>query len=51
LPEEANMKLLIRPTKPKWKGSASLVLKAPFKMRASWQRFIDNVYWNTELEP
>jgi 5-methylcytosine-specific restriction endonuclease McrA len=50
LPEEAHMKLLIKPTKPRWRGSASLVLKAPFKMKASWQRFIDTVYWNTELE-
>ena len=50
LPAEAGMKLLIKPSKPKWRGSASLVLKAPFKMKASWQRFIDAVYWNTELE-
>lgn len=50
LPAEAGMKLLIKPTKPKWRGSASLVLKAPFKMKASWQRFIDTVYWNSELE-
>jgi len=49
-PDEAKMKLLIKPTKPKWRGSASLVLKAPFKMKASWQRFIDTVYWNSELE-
>ncbi len=50
LPHEAGMKLLIKPTKPKWRGSATLVLKAPFKMKASWQRFIDTVYWNSELE-
>ena len=50
LPEEAHMKLLIKPSKPKWRGSASLVFRAPFKIKASWQRFIDNVYWNTELE-
>ncbi|MFA5975222.1 MAG: HNH endonuclease [Elusimicrobiota bacterium] len=51
LPVEAGMKLLIKPSKPKWRGSASLVFKAPFKIRASWQRFVDTVYWNTELEP
>jgi 5-methylcytosine-specific restriction endonuclease McrA len=51
LPDEAGMKLLIKPTKPKWRGSASLVFRAPFKIKASWQRFIDTVYWNTELEP
>ena len=50
LPTEAGMKLLIHPTKPKWRGSASLVFKAPYKIKASWQRFIDNVYWNTELQ-
>lgn len=51
LPAEAGMKLLIKPTKPKWRGSASLVFRAPFKIKAAWQRFIDNVYWNTEIEP
>ena len=50
LPEEAGMKLLIHPSKPRWKGAQSLVLHSPFKMKASWQRFIDNVYWNSELE-
>jgi 5-methylcytosine-specific restriction endonuclease McrA len=50
LPQEAGMKLLIQPSKPKWRGSASLVLRAPFKMKASWQRFIDTVYWNSELD-
>lgn len=50
LPHEAGMALLIKPNKPKWRGSASLVFKAPYKIKASWQRFIDNVYWNTELE-
>lgn len=51
LPDEAGMSLLIKPSKPKWRGSASLVFKAPFKIKASWQRFVDTVYWNTELEP
>ena len=50
LPHEAGMKLLIAPSKPRWKGSQSLVYHAPFKIKASWQRFIDNVYWNTELD-
>ena len=51
VPVEAGMKLLIKPSKPKWRGSASLVFRAPFKIKASWQRFVDNVYWNIELEP
>lgn len=50
LPREAGMKLLIQPTKPKWKGAQSLVLHSSFKVKASWQRFIDNIYWNAELE-
>ena len=44
------MKLLLQPTKPKWHGSTSLVFRAPVKMKAAWQRFIDNAYWNSELE-
>jgi 5-methylcytosine-specific restriction endonuclease McrA len=50
LPEEANMKLLIQPSKPKWRGGLSLILNSPAKMKTSWQRFIDNVYWNEELD-
>ena len=50
LPKEAGMKLLLSPGKPKWKGRASLVLRANFRVRQSWQRFIDNIYWNSELE-
>ncbi|OGR89609.1 MAG: hypothetical protein A3A86_00255 [Elusimicrobia bacterium RIFCSPLOWO2_01_FULL_60_11] len=50
LPAEAGMKLLVAPSRPRWKGAQSLVLHAPFKIKASWQRFIDNIYWNTELE-
>jgi 5-methylcytosine-specific restriction endonuclease McrA len=50
LPREAGLKMLITPSKPKWKGSASLVFRANFKVRQSWQKFIDTVYWNTELD-
>src|SRR6185295_10006071 len=50
LPAEAGMKLLITPSKPRWRGAQSLVFHAPFKIKASWQRFIDNIYWNSELE-
>ena len=50
LPNEAGMKLLLKPTKPKWRGNISLILQSPIKMRASWQRFIDTMYWNQELE-
>lgn len=50
LPEEANMKLLVKPTKPAWTGVAALAFRPGFKIRQSWQRFVDNIYWNTELE-
>jgi hypothetical protein len=50
LPEEAGLKLLITPSRPRWKGSASLVFKSNAKIRQSWQRFVDNAYWNSELE-
>jgi 5-methylcytosine-specific restriction endonuclease McrA len=50
LPEEAGLKLLITPSRPRWKGSASLVFKSNAKVRQSWQRFVDNAYWNSELD-
>jgi 5-methylcytosine-specific restriction endonuclease McrA len=50
LPSEAGMDLLITPSRPRWKGPASLVFRAPFSLRRSWQKFIDSVYWNSELE-
>ncbi len=50
LPDEAGMRLLVRPTKPKWSGTAAIVFRPGFRVKASWQRFIDNIYWNTELE-
>jgi 5-methylcytosine-specific restriction endonuclease McrA len=50
VPKEAGLKLLMTPSKPKWKGRSSLVFRANFQVRQSWQRFVDNVYWNSELE-
>lgn len=50
LPEEADMKLLLVPSKPKWRGPTSLVWRSHVKLRSSWQRFIDSVYWNAELD-
>lgn len=48
-PEEAGMKLCVLPSKPKWRGAQSLVFSSGIKIKASWQKFIDNVYWNSEL--
>ena len=50
LPDEAGMKLLVQPSKPKWTGAAAIAFRPGFRIKASWQRFIDNVYWNSELD-
>jgi len=49
-PQEAGMKLQVIPGKPDWKGPVSLCFKPCLKIKASWQKFIDTVYWNAELE-
>lgn len=50
LPEEANMALLIKPSKPRWRGPMSLMMRPGVRVRASWQKFIDSAYWNSELK-
>jgi len=50
LPSEAGMKLLTIPSKPKWRGPIAIAFNSPIKIKISWQKFIDNAYWNTELE-
>lgn len=50
LPEEAHMKLIIEPSRPKWKQGPSLLFQSPVSIRRSWQRFIDKVYWDSQLE-
>lgn len=49
-PHQANMSLLINPQTPKSKTSLTLIIKPGIKLKSSWQRFVDNLYWNTELE-
>lgn len=49
-PQEAGLPLLVSPTRPQWKGRSSLVFRSGVRVRQSWQRFIDSVYWNSELE-
>lgn len=49
LPTEAGMRLLIRPSRPRWRHRVFL-MRSPVKVRASWQRFIDAAYWDSELE-
>lgn len=50
LPEEAGMRLIQKPSRPGSKNAFALLLRAPIPLRRSWQRFIDNVYWNVQLE-
>ncbi|PKN01608.1 MAG: HNH endonuclease [Elusimicrobia bacterium HGW-Elusimicrobia-1] len=49
-PAEAGMKLLVPPSKPRWSGALSLAIRANVKIKTSWQKFVDNVYWNIELD-
>lgn len=49
LPEEAGMKLLVKPTRPRWSPARSVVAGSPVPLRESWQRLIDRAYWNAEL--
>jgi len=50
-PEEAGMKLLVAPAKPKWQGIGKTISLSPMKVRVSWQKLIDRAYWDTELLP
>ncbi len=50
LPNEAKMKLLIPPTEPKGHGHFVISIRSMLKIHASWQKFIDNIYWNVELD-
>ena len=50
LPHEANMKMHYQPYKPVWRPSFAVNIKAGFKVKQSWQKFIDQAYWNVELQ-
>lgn len=49
-PEQAGMKLLVKPSRPIWKGSRTITVQAPLPMPVSWSRLIDDKYWSSELE-
>lgn len=48
-PEEAKMRLLKKPKQPRWEDVKLNGLRGP--MPSSWEAFLDEMYWNTELEP
>lgn len=50
LPAEAGMKLVRGPSRPKSLPGAAILARSPVSIRRSWQRFIDALYWNSELE-
>jgi len=49
-PTEAGMRLIITPHKPSRRIKFVLTLKTNIKIPSSWQKFIDTLYWNSELE-
>ncbi len=46
-PREANMKLIQKPTQPKWRPFMQVNLKT--HSHSSWKHFLDVAYWNVEL--
>jgi 5-methylcytosine-specific restriction endonuclease McrA len=48
LPHQANMRLIRKPVRPKWRPVISLVVGAPAS--AHWKHFLDMAYWNVELD-
>lgn len=46
-PQEAGMRLLKKPAKPKWRPFLHIHLHRPAE--ASWRHFVDLAYWNVEL--
>lgn len=50
-PAQAGLKLLVRPSKPRWKGASTVIMHAPLPIPVSWQRLIDANYWESDLRP
>jgi 5-methylcytosine-specific restriction endonuclease McrA len=47
-PQEAGMRLIRRPKRPKWRPFAQITLGLEYD--ESWRHFIDIAYWNVELQ-
>ena len=47
LPHEANMKLIRKPERPKWRPFVHITFDS--HLHESWRHFIDLAYWNVEL--
>ena len=50
-PEEAGMRLLVKPSKPQWEGARTLNVMAPVLIPRAWASLVDAAYWDSELEP
>jgi 5-methylcytosine-specific restriction endonuclease McrA len=48
LPEEAQMRLITRPVRPRWNPLVRLALHAG--RHEFWKNFLDEAYWNAEVE-
>ena len=48
LPHEAHMRLIRKPSRPKWRPVIAIVLQN--QHREIWKDFLDLAYWNVELE-
>ncbi|RME68662.1 MAG: HNH endonuclease [Verrucomicrobia bacterium] len=48
LPHEANMRLIRKPSRPKWRPVISLVARQG--AHEQWKHFLDLAYWNVELD-
>lgn len=49
-PSEARMRLVVPLSRPKLRAGVTILARAPIAMRRSWQKFIDNIYWDSQLE-
>jgi 5-methylcytosine-specific restriction endonuclease McrA len=54
-PQEAQMKLVQQPRKPRWHpvgqfGAGAHAGTGPHKVHPAWRNFLDVAYWNTELK-
>jgi 5-methylcytosine-specific restriction endonuclease McrA len=50
-PKEAGLKMFVLPAKPHAKPNYFLGVHLNKPIRKSWQKFIDHIYWNSEIEP
>ncbi|MBI5631264.1 MAG: HNH endonuclease [Elusimicrobia bacterium] len=49
-PIEAGMAMVIPVSKPKLRRGVAVLARSPIRMRRSWQRFVDNIYWDSQIE-